>query len=208
MKKFFVSSLLLIEALAHAASYIEVRSGLCNPAEAGMYRYRNTSVLACEYGRVFWQEFRFGIQLGYNQFDCSNAGKLLAGGHPMNLGNVKCRTYAYSLFLNLYYDCDLPGRWKGFIGLGLGGMRIRLFSHTLDGGDDYFNSEAKFVFACQLITGVAYRINDTWSLVADYRCQKIENFGMKTKDALDVERFPTVHTPLLHCFEIGLRYTF
>ncbi len=68
-----------------------------------------------------------------------------------------------SFMVNGYYDIDTGSPWTPFVGVGLGWSKIDLDTPGLPIHD---NDD---VFAYQLMGGVAYAINENWSVDAEYR---------------------------------------
>lgn len=78
----------------------------------------------------------------------------------LNEGDLK----KHSLMVNVFYDVDTGSAWTPFVGAGLGWSRIDIDApgfNSSDSDDD--------VFAYQFIGGVAYAINEQWSVDAQYR---------------------------------------
>jgi len=98
-------------------------------------------------GEYVWQKNDLD-QLSYsNQFGNFNQGDL--------------KTQA--LMVNGYYDVDTGSPWSPFVGVGIGWAKVDLNTPALPLGD---NDD---VFAYQLMAGVAYAIDEQWSVDAQYR---------------------------------------
>ncbi|NOQ45597.1 MAG: outer membrane beta-barrel protein, partial [Desulfobulbaceae bacterium] len=74
-------------------------------------------------------------------------------------GDLKTQAFMF----NGYYDVDTGSPWTPFIGAGLGWAKVDLDTPALPLGD---NDD---VFAYQFMAGVAYIIDDQWSVDAQYR---------------------------------------
>lgn len=105
-----------------------------------------------------------------------------------NDGDLK----THSLMVNGFYDVDTGSSWTPFVGAGIGMSK-------LDINDPGFQeSDSDEVFTYQLIGGVAYAVNEDWSIDAQYRF-------MGTSDAtIDDTDFDANSNNLM----IGLRYNF
>ncbi len=78
----------------------------------------------------------------------------------INEGDLK----KHSLMVNAFYDIDTGSAWTPFVGAGLGWSRIDIDAPGFNGSDSDDD-----VFAYQFIGGVAYAINEQWSVDAQYR---------------------------------------
>lgn len=137
------------------------------------YDFANPMRLEAEYG---WQKNDLD-RLSYNN---------LYGNFDQ--GDLKVQSF----MLNGYYDVDTGSPWSPFIGAGIGWAKVDLSTPALPLGD---NDD---VFAYQFMAGVAYAVNEQWSLDAQYRF-----FG--TQDAtIQGADFSTNSNDLL----IGIRYNF
>ena len=105
-----------------------------------------------------------------------------------NDGDLK----THSLMVNGFYDVDTGSSWTPFVGAGISMSK-------LDINDPGFQeSDSDEVFTYQLIGGVAYAVNEDWSIDAQYRF-------MGTSDAtIDDTDFDANSNNLM----IGLRYNF
>ena len=110
------------------------------------------------------------------------------GYGSFNDGDLK----THSLMVNGFYDVDTGSSWTPFVGAGIGMSK-------LDINDPGFQeSDSDEVFTYQLIGGVAYAVNEDWSIDAQYRF-------MGTSDAtIDDTDFDANSNNLM----IGLRYNF
>jgi opacity protein-like surface antigen len=105
-----------------------------------------------------------------------------------NEGDLK----THSFMVNGFYDIDTGSPWTPFVGIGIGLSKLDI------NGPDFHYSDSDNVFAYQFIGGVAYAINDQWSLDAQYRF-------MGTGDAtIDEAEFDFNSNNLM----LGLRYSF
>ncbi len=106
----------------------------------------------------------------------------------LNEGDLKTRSF----MLNGYYDVDTGSPWKPFVGVGMGWSKLDI-NHP-----GFSASDSDDVFTYQLIGGVAYAFNDTWSVDVQYRF-------MGTSDAtIDGVDFNYNSNDLM----LGLRYSF
>ena len=106
----------------------------------------------------------------------------------VNDGDLK----RHSFMVNTFYDVDTGSAWTPFAGIGLGWSK-------LDINDPGFeSSESDDVFTYQFIGGVAYAINEQWSVDAEYR------FVGTSEATIDGAEFDTNSNNLM----VGLRYSF
>jgi len=74
-------------------------------------------------------------------------------------GDLKTQAF----MANGFYDVDTGSPWSPYVGAGLGWAKLDLSTPALP-----FNGNDN-VFAYQLMAGVAYAINDQWSVDGQYR---------------------------------------
>lgn len=105
-----------------------------------------------------------------------------------NDGNLKMR----SLMINGLYDVETGSPWTPFAGVGIGISKLSINDSTVH------DSDSDNVFTYQFIGGVAYALNDKWSLDAQYRF-------LGTADAtIEEAEFASNSNNLM----LGLRYSF
>lgn len=110
-------------------------------------------------GYDFANPLRMELELIRQKSDMEVFSSNNAFGSP-NEGDLK----KHALMLNAFYDVDTGSAWTPFVGAGMGWSRIDVDAPGFNGSDNEDD-----VFAYQLIGGVAYAINEQWSVDAQYR---------------------------------------
>lgn len=179
--------------------YLDVKSGVCNVSTTGGYSFRSNVFTSVGIGRKVFDKFRLETQVNHVQFDAKNPN----GDIYYLADEKKARTYVTSLFASVCRDFEVSELLSVYIGTGIGCSRLRVF--TKSKGNDV-TSDAKYLLTWQVMLGIAYKFSEKWSILGGYRCMKMANTNIEDKNLLGG---PTSYrTPLLHCFEIGLRYAF
>lgn len=218
MKKVIIGSLLswfgLVSWVSCATgSYIELKSGLCVPQEKAGVHYKKAPCFSAEWGKA-WDAWRLGLQVGYTRYDIKNADQN-SNKHgtvfDVDVDEVaNSRFMALSVMANLYRDWHLCEKTTLYLGCGLGVVRLNY--HFLDINDILGRGfgksydQDKCLFAMQLLCGVAYDLNEHWSVSLGYRCMKMESVKYNMVGNWDL--WPSLKTPFLHALEVGLRYNF
>lgn len=99
-----------------------------------------------------------------------------AGGFPFGAGTFTAahgKTNATNFMANMYYDIDLGGPLKPYLGFGLGASRLNYDNYRV--GATTFLDKSKTVFAYQGIAGLRYTLTKTVDLTLDYRYFGTEN---------------------------------
>ena len=191
--------------------HIELRSGVCLPQEKSNVHYKNAPCFSAECG-LSWESWRLGLQIGYVKYE----------NKKVTQGNVHANTVfgsshfkdprfkALSAMINLYHVWQLSQNVEFYVGGGLGMARLNYrfldSRDDLNGGPNKVYKQDKNLLAAQVMCGVAYDLNDHWSVSLGYRCMKMETVKYNTIE--DAEYWPSLKTPFLHSLEAGLRYKF
>ena len=113
--------------------------------------------------------------------------------------------------INVYYDYALTDDCALYLGLGLGVARVSLKTTEVAAvagreHEDYENfvlashEYSKTVFAWQVMAGVAYDINENWTVEAGYRLFNTAKVKFDGKNS--------IKAPFASSLELGLRYNF
>jgi opacity protein-like surface antigen len=211
MKKIVSTSLIacsfLLTANAYSADglYISADAGLAilsdadatDPSQPGI-----TATMGYDAGVSFlaalgykMQNFRCEGEIGYqiNDFD-----KQSAFGMDLDLAGDQT---ALSFLANVYYDIPTNSRFTPFITAGVGVVKVDIndLRYPASTWQEPYNDDDT-VLAGQLGAGVAFAMNDYFSIDLKYR------FFMA--DDLEFSDNSTLDGPLSHNFYFGLRYTF
>lgn len=158
-----------------------------NSGETAKITYDSGFVGSLAAGYDFANPLRMEIELlrQKNDLELTSYNNFYGG---FNDGDLK----THSLMVNGFYDVDTGSSWTPFVGAGIGMSK-------LDINDPGFQeSDSDEVFTYQFIGGVAYAVNEDWSIDAQYRF-------MGTSDAtIDDAEFNVNSSNLM----LGLRYSF
>lgn len=181
-------SLMADNAVVTFNPYVAVKGGYSILSKKDNIKYKNGFVGAAEFG-VSYDAWRLGLEVAYRQ-NKINDGKTT---------NALKRTYnkinALSAMINVYYDYALTDECSLYLGLGLGAAKANFVEK-----EGAKKECGKTVFAWQVMAGVAYDINENWTVEAGYRLFNTS----KVKMANDNK----VKMPFASSLELGLRYNF
>ena len=171
--------------------YVAVKGGYSILTKKDNLKYKNGFNGAVEFG-VSYDAWRLGLEVSYRQNKIKESTN---AGFPTTTFN---KINALAGMINVYYDYALTEECSLYVGAGLGMAKfnfVRLADKIEDG---------KAVFAWQVLAGVAYDINENWTVEAGYRL-----FGTSKVKALNAANAAVkVKTPLQNSLELGLRYNF
>ena len=116
--------------------------------------------------------------------------------------------------INVYYDYALSDTCSLYLGAGLGVARVACKTTAVaavDAGADGYAADyngqgipsaeySKTVFAWQVMAGVAYDINENWTVEAGYRLFNTAKVKFDGKNS--------IKTPFASSLDLGLRYNF
>lgn len=173
--------------------------------------YKKAPCFSAEWGKS-WDAWRLGLQVGCTRYEVKyvdpNSNKRDTVFGPGNVTNS--RFTALSVMANLYRDWHLREKTILYLGCGLGVVRLNYhfldINNTFGRGNGKSYDQDKYLLAMQLLCGVAYDLNERWSVSLGYRCMKMESVKYNVIGADDV--WPSLKTPFLHALELGLRYSF
>lgn len=99
--------------------------------------------------------------------------------------------------VNAYYDYALTDECSLYLGLGLGAAKVNFVNKNTK------VESGKTVFAWQVMAGVAYDINENWTVEAGYRLFNTS----KVKTTFNAQT-GKLKMPFASSLELGLRYNF
>ena len=173
--------------------YVAVKGGYSILSKKDNIKYKNGFTGAVEFG-VAYDAWRLGLEVSYKQnkikewkYNNANAATQAAfkDGKYMSLAAM----------INAYYDYALTDECSLYLGLGLGADKVSVKAKA-----DNAVETSKVVFAWQVMAGVAYDINENWTVEAGYRLFNT------AKAKFDGEH--KVKAPFASSLELGVRYNF
>ncbi len=171
--------------------YVAIKGGYSILTKKDKIKYKNGYSGAVEFG-VSYDAWRLGLEVSYRQNKIKKSDNERIDIDTYNKANVLAG------MINVYYDYALTEECSLYVGAGMGIAKF-----------DFINKGTKVetgktVFAWQVLAGVAYDINENWTVEAGYRL-----FGTsKVKMIGDEANAVKVKTPLYNSIELGLRYNF
>ena len=181
-------SLMADNAVVTFNPYVAVKGGYSILSKKDNIKYKNGFVGAAEFG-VSYDAWRLGLEVAYRQ------NKINEGKTTNDIKEVYNKINALSAMVNVYYDYALTDECSLYLGLGLGAAKVNFVEK-----EDAKLESGKTVFAWQVMAGVAYDINENWTVEAGYRLFNTS----KVKMANDKK----VKMPFASSLELGLRYNF
>lgn len=167
--------------------YVAVKGGYSILTKKDSIKYKNGFNGAVEFG-VSYDAWRLGLEVSYRQNKIKESKNAAVDVNVMNKVN------ALAGMINVYYDYALTEECSLYVGAGLGMAKFNFVAK------DSKVEAGKCVFAWQVLAGVAYDINENWTVEAGYRL-----FGTSKVKVSDVAK---IKTPLQNSLELGLRYNF
>ncbi len=167
--------------------YVAVKGGYSILTKKDSIKYKNGFNGAVEFG-VSYDAWRLGLEVSYRQNKIKRSDNVNIDLDDTNKVN------ALAGMINVYYDYALTEECSLYVGAGLGVAKFNFVDRA---------SKAEFgksVFAWQVLAGVAYDINENWTVEAGYRL-----FGTSKVKVGDGAK---IKTPLQNSLELGLRYNF
>ena len=172
--------------------YVGVKGGYSLLGKKDEIKYKNGFVGAVEFG-VSYDAWRLGLEVAYRQNKIKQDGttnEIFVEGDRLSHDKIN----SLSGMLNVYYDYALTDECSLYLGLGLGAAKVSYADRVekVESG--------KTVFAWQAKVGVAYDINENWTVEVDYCLSKTSNvrFNQQTK----------IKAPWSNIITAGLRYNF
>ena len=182
---------LMADAVATFNPYVAVKGGYSILNKKEGLKYKNGFVGAAEFG-VSYDAWRLGLEVAFRQNKIKKADA--ANVKAVAIADASDKINALSAMINVYYDYALTDECSLYLGLGLGAAKTNFVAK------DTKVEAGKTVFAWQVMAGVAYDINENWTVEAGYRLFNTS----KVKLAADRE----VKMPFASSLELGLRYNF
>ena len=167
--------------------YVAVKGGYSILTKKDDIKYKNGFNGAVEFG-VSYDAWRLGLEVSYRQNKIKESKNAAVNINTVNKIN------ALAGMINVYYDYALTEECSLYVGAGLGMAKFN-FVRVADKVE-----YGKCVFAWQVLAGVAYDINENWTVEAGYRL-----FGTSK---VKIDNDAKVKTPLQNSLELGLRYNF
>ena len=183
-------SMMADNAVSTFNPYVAVKGGYSILSKKDNIKYKNGFTGAVEFG-VAYDAWRLGLEVSYKQ----NKIKESTNNH-VNADNYKNGKYlSLAAMINAYYDYALTDECSLYLGLGLGADKVSI----KDNGNNA-KELSKVVFAWQVMAGVAYDINENWTIEAGYRLFNT------AKAKLDGQH--KIKAPFASSLELGVRYNF
>ncbi|MEO0465912.1 MAG: outer membrane beta-barrel protein [Pseudomonadota bacterium] len=178
--------------------------------------------LSGEVGLRYGSNLRSGVEISYTQADVdTHSGVFLA---DIDLTNVDAAALAgapdplgvsvgdlvadgqgdittLAVFANAYYDIDMGGQFKPYVGAGIGFMDVDV-EYAPSGVGIIDDGETKF--AWQLKAGANFEVNSSWEVYGEYAYRQTDDIEVDNDlfpGSLEIENQQNV-------FSIGARYTF
>ena len=171
--------------------YVAVKGGYSILTKKDGIKYKNGFNGAVEFG-VSYDAWRLGLEVSYRQNKIKESKNVAINIDELNKVN------ALAGMINVYYDYALTEECSLYVGAGLGMAKFNFVAK------DSKIEAGKCVFAWQVLAGVAYDINENWTVEAGYRL-----FGTSKVKILNTAGAAVkIKTPLQNSLELGLRYNF
>lgn len=190
-------SLFAVDTVSSFDPYVAIRGGYSMLSKKDSVKYKNGFSGAVEFGANY-DAWRFGLEVSYLR-NKINEGKTANENIKGNYDKVS----ALSGMINVYYDYALTDECSLYVGAGLG---VAKFSY--DAKNCGKVGVEKTVFAWQLKAGVAYDINENWTVEAGYRLFNTSRVGVLTVNDANHLVKAKVKAPFANSLELGLRYNF
>ena len=142
-------------------------------------------------GYRFESGFRLETEFGYRSIGVDKAT------NATGTGDVEAET----VFANLAFDVDTDGPWTPYVGVGIGGARLKYDGVSQLSGQRASDKDA--VVAYQAIAGLAYKVGDATEITVDYRYLATADANMVSDTG---NAFSTEYTS--HNILVGLRFFF
>ena len=170
---------------------VAVKGGYSILTKKDSIKYKNGFNGAVEFG-VSYDAWRLGLEASYRQNKIKNSSTAAVAVATYNKVN------ALAGMINVYYDYALTEECSLYVGAGLGMAKFNFVRLNKV-------EEGNAVFAWQVLAGVAYDINENWTVEEGYRL-----FGTSKVKKLNAAGAATVKVkaPLQNSLELGLRYNF
>lgn len=185
-------SLFAAENVSSFNPYIAVKGGFSILSKKDSIKYKNGFNGGVEFGASY-DAWRLGLEFSYHQNkikESENANVAVATYNKVNV---------LAGMINVYYDYALTEDCSLYVGAGIGSAKfsfVRSANKVEDG---------KSVLAWQALAGVAYDIDENWTVEAGYRLfatRKVKKLNAAGNNSGKIK------TPFYNSIELGLRYSF
>ena len=139
-------------------------------------------------------------EVGYVKADADTLSSPQVGGGAAR--NASGSATTWSFMVNSYFDPDVSGKIKPYIGVGLGAVRVNLNSITAPGFTTADDSDT--VFAAQGMAGVGYALTPTVLVSIGYRYFWSRDLSLRDSAGTSY----TSDGPRSHNVDLGVRYRF
>lgn len=184
-------SMMADSAIATFNPYVAVKGGYSILSKKDNVKYKNGFVGAAEFG-VSYDAWRLGLEVAYRQNKIKN--ETTNAVVRVDGNKVYDKINALSAMVNVYYDYALTDECSLYLGLGLGVAKTNFVAVNTK------VETGKTVFAWQVMAGVAYDINESWTVEAGYRLFNTSKVKMTAQNKIKM--------PFSSSLELGLRYNF
>lgn len=150
-----------------------------------------------------WGKFRLEGEAAYrwNETDEASFGGITILGSDTDFESA-------SLMVNALFDLPINDRFEFYVGAGAGVAAIQVDGVSAFAGPaspgEY--DIATWAIAYQGLAGMAYHLDDNWTLTAGYRIWSTLDADLEDSWE-DDELSGDLEMPLFHTVEVGLRYT-
>lgn len=172
--------------------YVAVKGGYSILSKKDNVKYKNGFNGGLEFG-VAYDAWRLGLEVSYKQNKIKHTTNSHLGAGIADMKDGKYLSLA--AMINAYYDYALTDECSLYLGLGFGADKASMKANTAN-AKEY----SKVVFAWQVMAGVAYDINENWTVEAGYRLFNT------AKAKFDGQH--KVKAPFASSLELGVRYNF
>jgi opacity protein-like surface antigen len=114
--------------------------------------------------------------------------------------------HAMSGMINLIYNHSFTDTIYAYLGAGVGAASVGYKLSNNVSGSSYGIDDT--TFAWQLLGGLGYKINDSWSIQGGYRLFNTTKASMGTAVVTGKSNNMDVKQPFVHNIELGLKYNF
>ena len=186
-------SMMADNAVSTFNPYVAVKGGYSILSKKDNIKYKNGFNGAVEFG-VSYDAWRLGLEVSYKQNKIKDSTNT-----AYTAPNYKDGKYlSLAAMINAYYDYALTDECSLYLGLGLGADKVSLKTNSTAAVRDAEGS--KVVFAWQVMAGVAYDINENWTVEAGYRLFNTAKAKFNGQHK--------VKAPFASSLELGVRYNF
>ena len=190
-------SMMADNAVSTFNPYVAVKGGYSILSKKDNIKYKNGFNGAVEFG-VAYDAWRLGLEVSYKQNKIKESTNNYVPGNQYKDGKY----LSLAAMINAYYDYALTDECSLYLGLGLGADKVSLKNNGSNAVEAALrNAEgSKVVFAWQVMAGVAYDINENWTVEAGYRLFNTAKAKFNGQHK--------VKAPFASSLELGVRYNF